>query len=483
MLYQSVAEALKRRISEGIYLPGRRLPGVRRVAAEFSVSQSTAVAALHALEDEGWIEGKRRAGFFVRQQRLAVAASTDGHCDEPAAPTLVTNQAVTLDLLKSCCDLPMGRLGLAAPHAEFLPVEQLRRAFRQRIRWRRDEPIGYTFPPGFEALRQQIARRLLSAGCTIAPSRIVVTAGAQEAIHLSLKAVTEPGDVVVVESPTYYGLLQSIETLGLRAVEIPCDPSSGMSAGALRLALETWPVKACVLVPNHGNPLGWTMPSDAKREVAALLDEYDVALIEDDIYGELSFSEPRPEAIYSYLSSAPGYLGGSASKTISAGLRLGWLIAPESKQTEIEYLQFTQHAGANTLAQYALADYLANGGFDRHLRGVRLKYRELTDRMAMHVEERFPAGCRVVWPTGGYLIWVVCPKELDALALYRAARHEGVSIAPGGLFSTTDRYRSCFRLNAAIPWGEELESALDRLAVLTTDQLDTPRNKCHCPRH
>lgn len=471
MLYQSVAEALKRRISEGIYQPGRRLPGVRRVAAEFSVSQSTAVAALHALEDEGWVEGKRRAGFFVRQRRLAVAASSESLCGQPA-PTLVTNQAVTLDLLKSCCDLPMGRLGLASPHADFLPVEPLRRAFRQPMRWRRDEPIGYTFPPGLEALRQQIARRLLLAGCTIAPSRIVVTAGAQEAIHLSLRAVTQPGDVVVVESPTYYGLLQSIETLGLRAVEIPCDPTKGMNAAALRLALETWPVKACVLVPNHGNPLGWTMPSTAKQEIAALLDEYDVALIEDDIYGELSFSDGRPEALYSYLSSSPGYLGGSASKIISAGLRLGWLVAPEAKQSEIEYLQYTQHAGANTLAQYALADYLANEGFDRHLRGVRPKYRELTDRMATHVEERFPDGCRVIRPTGGYLIWVVCPPALDALALYRAARLDGISIAPGGLFSTTDRYRSCFRLNAAIPWGQELEKALDRLAVLTATHLE-----------
>lgn len=471
MLYRSIAGELKQRISSGIFQPGQRLPGVRRVASEFSVSVSTAIAALHELEDEGWVEGRRRAGFFVRQRCGRAPACAGDHADAPSGPTLVTNQAVTLDLLKSCSDLPMGRLGLASPHAAFLPAEPLRRAFRQPARWRRHDPLGYAFPPGVEELRQQVARRLLSAGCTVAPSRIVITAGAQEAIHLSLRTITEPGDVVAVESPTYYGLLQSIETLGLRALEIPSDAATGISASALRLALEQWPVKACVLVPNHGNPIGWTMPAAAKREVAALLDEHTVALVEDDIYGELSFTHPRPETLYSHLSSAPGYLGGSASKTISPGLRLGWLVAPESRQAEVEYLQYTQHAGASTLAQYALADYMGRGGFDRHLRSTRVRYQELTQRMASRIEQTFPDGCRVVQPTGGYLIWVVCPPELDSLALYRRARNEGISIAPGTLFSTTNRYRSSFRLNAAIPWSAQIEQALDRLATLIDDVL------------
>ncbi|HEX7037894.1 MAG TPA: PLP-dependent aminotransferase family protein, partial [Pseudomonadales bacterium] len=464
LLYRRVAAELRERIRSGVYLAGSRLPGVRRIAEEASVSLSTAIAAVRLLEDEGWIEARERSGFFVRRQ--AVEDTTDRGGADWRTPASISGQSVTLNLLRASSVARFGRLGVAMPDPAFLPVQPLQRAFRQTARWRSGDPVAYAFPPGLLALRQQVSRRLARAGCLAPPDRILITSGAQEAISLALRLLTRPGDIVAVESPTYYGLLQSMETLGLQVLEVPADPEQGIRLPALRLALERWPVKACVLVPNHSNPIGYAMPEERKRALAGLLDEQGVPLVEDDVYGELGFHRDRPRTVQSYMKGPHWFLVGSASKIVSAGLRLGWLVTPAAHQEQAEYLQYTFDAGASTLDQFALAEYLAGGGLDRHLRRVRRDYAELTARMAEFVVDRFPPGTRVNRPAGGYLLWVNGPETLDALELYRRAIAHEIAIAPGPLFSAAGRYRNCFRLNAAVPWDGALETALATLAGL-----------------
>ncbi len=461
MLYEQVASTLRQRIRDGIYPAGARLPGLREVARQFSVSLSTAVAAVRSLEDEGWVEGRERAGFFV--QDIRGNGTSNASAPDPV-PAVVTGQSVTLSLLGASSSARFGQLGVAVPHTSFLPIQPLQRAFRQAARWRSGRAVEYAFPPGIPELRQQVSRRLTQAGCSAAPERVIITSGAQEALNLGLRVLTAPGDVVAVESPTYYGLLQCMEALELKVIEVPTHPERGISVAALRLALEQWPVKACVLVPNHGNPVGYAMSDGSKQALAALLEERDVVLIEDDVYGDLGYREGRPRTVQSFMSSGRWFLAGSASKTISAGLRLGWLVAPAPLQERIEHLQYTYIAGASTVPQYALADYLLRGGLNRHLRRVRGEYAALTERMAEFVMQSFPADTSVNRPAGGYLLWVTGPETLDALELYRRALEHGVAIAPGSLFSATGRYRNCFRLNASTVWDAELEAALSVLA-------------------
>ncbi len=461
MLYEQVAQTLRQRIRDGIYPSGARLPGLREIARQSSVSLSTAVAAVRLLEDEGWVEGRERSGFFVLDIR---GNGTSGSSAPDPGPATVTGQSLTLSLLRASSSARFGQLGVAMPHHSFLPIQPLQRAFRQAARWRSGRAVEYAFPPGVPELRQQVARRLSRAGCSAPPERVIITSGAQEALNLSLRVLTAPGDLIAVESPTYYGLLQCIEALELKVIEVPTHPDRGISVAALRLALEQWPVKACVLVPNHGNPVGYAMPDARKQALAALLDERGVALIEDDVYGDLGYCQGRPRTVQSFMRNGHWFLAGSASKTISAGLRLGWLVAPAPLQERINHLQYTYHAGASTLDQYALAEYLRRGGLNRHLRRVRAEYAALTERMAQLVMQSFPAGTSVNRPAGGYLLWVTCPETLDALELYRRALEHGVAIAPGSLFSATGRYRNCFRLNAATVWDAELETALSVLA-------------------
>lgn len=157
------------------------------------------------------------------------------------------------------------QLGAAVPAPEFLPARAIQRALSAAARAGGDRLATYQFPPGSPKLRRQMARRMLEAGCRVGPDEIVITSGCQEALILALRAVAKKGDVVAIESPSFYGLLQAIESLEMRALEIPTDPATGISIDALELALDKWPVKAYVLTANFSNPMGSVMPLDKKQ--------------------------------------------------------------------------------------------------------------------------------------------------------------------------------------------------------------------------
>ncbi len=309
---------------------------------------------------------------------------------------------------------------------------------------------------------------MADAGCQITPEEVVVTNGAQEALALSLRAVTEPGDVVAIESPTFYGLLQAIEALGLRALEIPTDPDEGIVPEALALALDQWPVKAALLMPNFGNPLGHCAGDERKRALVELLEDRGVPLIEDDVYGDLAFEGPRPWAARAFETRGGVLYCGSFSKTLSPGLRVGWAV-PGRFRDRVEYLKYSGSSSTPAWPGLAVTDFLERGGYDRYLRRVRGDYARAVDRVSRAVARHFPSGTRQTRPAGGFVLWLELPEAVDALALYRRALGEGISIAPGPLFSPTGKYRHHLRLNCAQPWGARLERALARLGAMARE--------------
>ena len=459
-LYEGIALELAEQIRRGIYQPGDRLPGVRAASGRWRVSIGTAIAAYRQLEDRGYIEARARSGFYVRAQKAPV--ETPGLSAPNVRPSLVTGQAMVLDLVKSASDRAVFQLGAAVPHASYLPVQMMEKALAAAARRHRVRGAGYAFPPGVPELRRQIARRMSEAGAAVHPDEIVVTNGCQEALGLALRAVTEAGDIVAVESPTYYGLLQTIESLGLKALEIPTHPREGISLEALQLALEQWPVKACIVVPNFSNPLGYRMPDARRRQLVDLLASHEVAIIEDDVYGDLGFGAQRPPVLKALEGSGDVLHCASFSKTASPGLRVGW-IAPGRHLQRVEYLKFLTSIATPTVAQLAMAEFLESGRYERHLRQVRRDYARAVDRMTEAVGRHFPAGTRVTQPEGGFLLWVELPAGIDTLALARRALAAGVSIAPGPIFSATQKYRNFLRLSCACPW-DGAERALGLLA-------------------
>ncbi len=461
--YEEVATALTRQIDAGVYRPGDRLPGVRKLAAQQGVSVSTAVEAYRWLEDRGRIEARPRSGFYVRavQWPPPEPALTDAH----PTPTPVSGHALVMRLVRATMQPDYIQLGAAVPSAEFLPSQAMQRAFASAARRHGARATRYDFPPGAPELRRQVARRLAEAGCRVTPDEVVITNGGLEAMSLALRAIARPGDTIAIESPTFYGLLQLIESLGMKALEIPTHPTEGISLEALRLALEQWPVAACALITNYSNPLGYCLSDEKKQALVALLASHRIPLLEDDVFAELGFGHRRPSAAKAWDREGEVIHCGSVSKTLSPGLRIGWAVAGRW-QEQLEYLKYDTNLATATLPQLAVADYLAQGGYDRHLRRVRGEYARLIERTMEAINIHFPAGTRVTRPSGGFVLWVEMPPQVDAMELYRQALGYGITIAPGPIFSASQRYRNCMRLTCAQGWSERMEQALATLGRL-----------------
>ena len=468
-LYARVADRLAREIREGLYAPGDRLPSVREAARRLSMSTSTVVEAYGQLLDRGLIESRPQSGYYVRS--VAPAPDAPAMSRPRVAPTAVSVGEIAMEVVHASSDPKLVAFGSALPDLRLEAPRAVRRLMTSVARTFGTRALAYEIPPGYRDLRVQIARRGVDAGCAFAPDDVIVTSGCQEAVVLCLRAISSPGDTIAVESPTFYGTLQAIRSLGLRALEIPTHPETGISLESLEMAIEQFSIKGLVLTPQASNPLGCVMPDDRKVALLRMLQAHGVPLIEDDIYGDLVYASPRPRAIKSWDTEGQVLLCSSVSKTIAPGLRVGWA-APGRWLAQVSYLKLVSSMASATMPQLVVAEYLAHGGYDRHLRGARSAYRQSRDRLVDLVGKHFPRETRVTRPAGGFVAWLELPKAIDSVALYRRALEGGISIAPGPLFSAREKYRNFVRLNFAQGWDERTVGALTTLGRLATDARD-----------
>ncbi len=468
-LYEQVAERVQTLIAEGTLQPGDRLPSVRKLHEQLSVSISTVLEAYRLLEDRGLIQARPQSGYYVRRTALIEPEPPD----EPATPAHragAVDDSLAYQVMQAMRDPNVVQLGAAVPSTDLLPLPTLNRLIGHVLRYKSEEARSDSVPPGSEALRHEVARRLLDTGCSVTPDQIVITNGAFEAVYLSLRAVTQPGDTVVVESPTYYDFLEAFELLHLKALELPTNPYDGISLAHLEQALQEQQVAACLLVPNFSNPLGSYMSDAKKKQLVGLLTRYDVPLIEDDVFGDLYFEGSRPKAVKAFDRQGSVLYCSSFSKTVSPGMRIGWAVAGRF-QSRVERFKWVINQTTAMAPQLALAAFLVNGGYDRHLRHLRRAYHAQMTRMTQAIDDYFPAETQVTRPRGGQVLWLEMPPTFNAIDLYEAALQRGISIAPGAIFSTTGGYQNCFRLNCSIPWSETIEQAMRTLGYLCKMQL------------
>ena len=463
-LYEDVARRISGLIDSGTWRAGDRIPSVRALSRELRVSISTTLEAYRLLEDRGFIDTRPQSGHYVRTRCIADPANRPRVARPPQDPTAVSVSELVMMILREAHDPGMIPLGAALPNPELLPVHTLRRKITAAIRRHPEITSTYDTTAGWPELRAQIARRAVSAGCTLDPDEIVTTTGAQEALNLCLGATCKPGSLVAVESPIFYGILQMIEARGLRAIEVATDAAEGISLEALNTVIRRNRISAVISMPNFNNPLGSLMPDEKKKELVRMLGARDVPLIEDDIYGEIPHGLSRPRAAKSFDTKDLVLWCSSFSKTISPGLRVGW-VAGGRFAPRIAELKFSSTLATNTLGQAAIADFLAHGGYDHHLRGLRKAASIQVANVAQAVRRSFPAGTCVSAPAGGFVMWVELPAERDSLKLHRMALKAGISIAPGPIFSPRRRFRNCLRLSAFF-WSEKIDRAVGTLGQL-----------------
>ena len=459
--YEELAEEVAAMISTQLLLPGDKLPSVRQQHARRGVSPSTVFQAYYLLEARGMIVSRPRSGYYVAPQRAALAPEPDSSRPLDATTTVDVSDLV-FEVLGAVGARDIVPFGSAFPSPHLFPMERLARAVSASMRRLDPWSTVTDLSLGNAELRRQIALRYQLDGVLVSSDDIVITNGALEALNLCLQAVTEPGDLVAIEAPAFYACLQVLERLKLKAVEIPVHPRDGIDLGALAQTLERYPIKACWTMTSFQNPMGATLPEAKKQALVELLRSHQVPLIEDDVYAELYYGQQAPKPAKAFDTEGLVMHCGSFAKSLAPGYRVGWVAAGRFAQ-KVERLKLMTSLCPSMPAQAAIADYLQHGGYDRHLRKLRYALEEQQSAMLAAIARYFPAQTRVSQPAGGYFLWLELPEQTDSLKLFQMALAQGISIAPGPIFSATQRFRNCIRLNYGSPWTEASEKAMETL--------------------
>ena len=470
-LYQQIASQIERGIASGALRAGGRLPSVRALSQQHGVSITTALQALRHLENQGIVQARPKSGYFVMPRAPSLPEPQFDLRVESAS--FVSMDHVLHEFLLTVDDPEAMPAFHAAPARSLLPEAKLQHILASVNRRHPEYATTYNMA-GSLALRQQIARRAIGSGVQLRPDEIVITNGGMEAIYLALKSVAGPGDTIALESPTYFHLLQSVESLGMRALEIPSHPRVGISLEALDFATQTpGAVKACVLLPHFPNPGGSLMPVEHKRRLVQLCAERGITLVESDIYGELYFGDQRPPVLKSFDEHNDVILCSAFTKTVAPGYRIGW-VAAGRHHLKTQALKMRTSVACPMLQQEVLAQFMADGGYDHHLRKLRAALKQQAHQMADAVARHFPIGCRLSLPQGGLMLWIELPRHVDSRAVFALARLEHIGVAPGAAFSMSRRFDHFIRLQYGDPWSPRMEAAIRRLGQIVTRLAEAP---------
>ncbi len=467
--YRQIEQHLLQQIASGTLGPGARLPSLRHVSLRSRVAVSTVLQAYAELERKGVIESRPRSGFFVRRDVQELPPPPRNPRPVLRPHTINRSQLIS-SVLEAVGDRELLPLGINCPSEELLPYRELAKVAARLSREDPKRQVAYLPVEGSSELRRQLSLRAAQAGLDVRPEEIIITCGALEALHVAVRSLVRPGDNVLIQAPSYFCFQQLLENQGVRSIEIPSHPRHGVQPADVERALGRFDIRACIFTPNFNNPDGSLTPDEAKREIVRLLAARNIPLIEDDVAGDLHFGPTRPSVFKMYDEDGLVVLCSSFSKTLCPGYRIGWIM-PGRFYREAYEVKATTNVCSATLTQEAVAMYLREGRYDRHLRSLRRALREQTQAMQLHVGRTFPEGTRVSRPEGGGVLWVELPRGVDSVELMYRAREEGISIAPGTIFATQDRFAGHVRLNCGNPWSDEMARGIERLGALVHGML------------
>ena len=340
----------------------------------------TAFQAYYHLEGKGLVESRPKSGYYVRFNHKRFPELPKMRLPEQGSAEVSVKDMIAT-VYRDLNSKLLVNFAVAVPDVSLLPAAKLNKSVMHALRSSKDHCINYEHTQGNEELRKQIAKLSFNWGGKIRADEVVVTAGCMEALILSLRTVTKHGDTIAVESPAYFGMYQAIESLGLNVVEISSDPVTGPDLNCLRKVFGRSEIKACVFTPNFSNPLGSCMPDEKKKELVDLITEFNIPLIEDDIYGEMYFGKHRPKTCKSYDKKGLVMYCSSLSKSLAPGYRVGWVI-PGKFHEKVNQLKMMYTVTSPTLTQVAMAHFLSIGRYEYHLKNL---------RKALHTQEPLPA--------------------------------------------------------------------------------------------
>jgi len=468
-LYMQVAGGVEKMIAEDVLKIGDKLPSVRVLSEEYGISMGTAFQAYYHLEGKGLIESRPKSGYYVRFNHKRFPALPKMMQPDSLSHTVSVKEMISNIYSDITADHKMN-FALAVPDASLLPAAKLNKSVVHALRNSKDHCIQYEHTQGNIDLRKQIAKLAFNWGGKIKPEEVIVTNGCLEAMTMCLRAVTNYGDTVAVECPSYFGIYQAIESLGLKVVEISSDPTTGLELASLEKAIEKFNIKACVCVPNFNNPLGSCMPDENKKQLVDLITKHNIPLIEDDIYGELYFGKNRPRPCKYFDTKGMVMHCSSLSKSLAPGYRIGWTLAGKFFE-EVRQIKRMHNISSPTLTQAAMAHFLQHGRYEYHLKNLRKALHTQCLRYIQSIISYFPADTKISRPHGGFVLWLELNKNVDVFKLRSEAMKQHISVVPGKIFSASCNFSHCLRISFGKPWNDDIDYGLKVLGDLVKKQI------------
>ncbi|MDC7223362.1 MAG: PLP-dependent aminotransferase family protein [Spirochaetales bacterium] len=455
--YEQLYRRIKEQIQTGVLSEGERLPSLRETSRDSSLSLNTVLTAYEYLTDEGLIRARERGGYFV------CSGATDLTREQSAPAPLHSSHSTSreagerLDQLYERLLLIDPSFASAAPAADILPGAELNRiASGLTSTW-----LAHSDTRGDYALRKRLAlvNRDWDGPCE--PEDLVITNGATEALSLILQTLLRPGDTIALESPVYFNFFRQLSSFGVNIVEIPLN-SEGMDLNILEDEIRKQPIRMILTQPNVQNPTGITMAESTRKGLLALAEKNGIFLVQDDVFGDISFAPIRPGNLSS-LSDYPRLLQiSSYSKSLAPGLRIGWIrSALYAKELSEAKLRLSMES--SRLAQAVLTGYIGTKSHRRHLQQIRQTLSARVDDHLSRLAEVIPPDSFVRRPSGGCLLWIEFPRRIDTDSLFERAAGQGLIATPGTMFSAGNRYSNCLRLNTGHKLTEERARVLGLL--------------------
>jgi len=460
--YQQLANTLISQIDERKWRTNEKLPSIRALAKSYAVSKISVIKALHTLEARGIVFVKAKSGYYVAPNKVLPQPSPTPLVF--SRPKLVEVPDVFYEIMErsAAFDIaPKKPVRAHVPNHLLLLNRHINRASRNNPQ---NNALYYSEPRGDKALRHQISQLYRKRDLNISADEICITSGCQNSLFLALMTTCQPGDIVAIESPAFYGVLQLLQQLKLKVIELPSSFTTGLTSDSLEQATKKWQIKACVVTANFATPTGALIPVEEKRKIVKLANEKGITLIEDDIYGDLTFHS-KVAPLKSYDTKDNVILCSSFSKSLSRDLRIGWIVTSKHYK-KIVHMKLVSQLSTSLTIQQGLASFLAEGNFARHLYQYNKTLLKQRDQLLHSIDKHWNVDIKYTVPDGGLAIWIELPKEVDTFLLYDKAIAEGIVITPGRLFSSTNKYSNYLRLSFAHPTTEHRLAAVKRLAQL-----------------
>lgn len=460
--YLKLAQIIQDGIDSGEYDLGTKLPSIRTLKRNHNLSISTILKAFYELEKRGLIVAKEKYGYYVNSfTNKDIILEPKKKCKLKAESINKSN--LINSIIKFYNEKNIFSLSSSLLSKKLVPEKKLELSFKKALLQKEVDINKYYFPPGLEDLRKQVSLKYKEIGLYITQDDIVITNGCMDAVTLSLSMIAEKGDTIAIESPTYHGFLQLIESMGMYAIEIPTNPSTGIELDKFEEIANKTNIKACILVSNFNNPMGFSVPDENKKKIVDILTKKNIHLIESDVYSDLFFGSHRPKPYKYFDHNDIVFTCSSLSKTLSAGIRIGWVINKKYSE-KIQKQQFINSISVPTLNQVAASIYLKEGLHERHLRSIRKILQNQLLEIKNMISKHFPEGTKISNPDGGFLLMVELDKKINSLRLYEACIQENISIIPGMILSSSDRFANYIRLSYSYNDRYEYEEHLIKLA-------------------